>query len=249
MRIAVLSDLHLGARPGSAAFGHDPAAFDAWLATLEAAHDHIVLAGDIYQTDQLLWPSKAARLDEYLAARAASWRVAQRFAGPRYLYLHGNHDEIAGTTGVPDRVQLRHGDLGVLVMHGHQFDPVANRAPWAAAVGTYATAVLRRTGLVAIACALEGRDVAIKHARFGGRDGPYARGAERLARETDARVVVMGHTHAAEVFAIGETVYANSGTCSGGRRQYVSIDLAARWVETRRWPRGGAEIAQRITVR
>lgn len=245
--MAVLSDLHVGPRPARASFGHDPADFGRWLTRLEATHDRIVLAGDIFQTDHLLWPSSVRRLRALRQAHDATPEIARRFARAPYQYLHGNHDEIAATTGVPDRVRLEHAGLAVLVTHGHQFDPIARRAPWAALAGTTITGALRGARLTVVAAALEARDIAIKHGRFGGPEGPYARGAGRLARDAGAAIVVLGHTHVAELFTIGTVVYANAGTCSGGRREYVSIDLAQGWVESRQAV-GAEEIVRRLWV-
>ena len=60
MRIAALSDFHIGARAYTDEFHHAEADFLAYLAALEADHDHIVLVGDIYQTEHALLPGPAA---------------------------------------------------------------------------------------------------------------------------------------------------------------------------------------------
>src|SRR5687768_5317178 len=56
VRIAAISDLHIGVRAGLDGFGHAIDAFDAWLARLEHDHDRIVLLGDVFQTDHVLVP-------------------------------------------------------------------------------------------------------------------------------------------------------------------------------------------------
>lgn len=231
MRIAALSDIHIGVTPGRDGFGHVPAAFAAWLGHLRQTHDRVVLVGDVFQTDHGWWPGSRAA-----ALHAARRRLPELLAGVDYV--HGNHDLVAAEAiAAPTTLRLEADGVALVFTHGHQFDPVARGAQWLADVGTYTTGTLRRIGAVALASWLERRDVAIKHARFGGAHGPYARGALSLARQLEADLVVMGHTHAAELHTWPGVVYGNCGTCSGGERQCLSIDTARGGVELWRWPR------------
>ncbi|MBC8072169.1 MAG: hypothetical protein IAG13_27865 [Deltaproteobacteria bacterium] len=61
-------------------------------------------------------------------------------------------------------------------------------------------------------------------------------------------MVVLGHTHAAEIHDRDGVVYANTGTCSGGRRECVSIDTGVRMLELLCWPPSSAvgDAPQRI---
>ena len=63
MRLAALSDFHIGARAGMDEFRHDEQRFLERLARVVASHDRVVLVGDIYQTDHALFtgPRAAAR--------------------------------------------------------------------------------------------------------------------------------------------------------------------------------------------
>lgn len=237
MRLAAISDLHIGAHAGRDGFGHAIRDFASWLDRIEREHDRIVLLGDVFQTDHTIVPGAQRRARELRAARRRAGALAQRFAGDRYHYVHGNHDAIArDELAAPTELRLAADGVELLFTHGHQFDPVARGAQWLADLGTWTTGALRRTPLLALARWLEARDVAIKHARFGGRDGPYARGAAELGTRERAAVVVMGHTHAAELHDLGAVLYANTGTCSGGRRECVSIDTAARTIALLHWP-------------
>ena len=65
----------------------------------------------------------------------------------------------------------------------------------------------------------------MKDARFRGPQGPYARAANALCRDTAVSAVVMGHTHAARIDVVEHGVSLNTGTCSGGRREMISLDL------------------------
>jgi UDP-2,3-diacylglucosamine pyrophosphatase LpxH len=239
VRLAAISDLHIGAAAGRDGFGHAVADFAAWLDRLEREHDRIVLLGDVFQTDHTIVPGARRRARELFAARRRAGALAQRFAGDRYHYVHGNHDAIAkDELAAPTELRIAADGVELLFTHGHQFDPVARGAQWLADLGTWTTGALRRTPFVALARWLEARDVAIKHARFGGRDGPYARGAAELGARERAAVVIMGHTHAAELHDLGTVLYANTGTCSGGRRECVSIDTVARTIALLQWSRG-----------
>lgn len=223
MRIAALSDFHIGSRHHTDGFRHDLARFARFLDRLEADHDAVVLLGDIYQTDHALVPTSAAARRMLERARERVGLLAERFARAPYVHVHGNHDAIAATLGAPEHVRLGE-RFSTLFIHGHQFDPIAVRAQWAADLGTWSTGRLRALGLRPLAWWLEQRDVSIKDRRFRGPQGPYARGAQRLVHEHGAPIVVMGHTHCPGITPLAHGVMVNTGTCSGGRTMWVSID-------------------------
>lgn len=227
MRVAAISDLHIGASDHTCGWRHEAAPFLRFLDALERDHDRIVLLGDIYQTDHGLRPDPASRRRDLLAARRRVSALTERFTGGPYVYVHGNHDEIAADAlGAATQHQVA-GRCAAVFIHGHQYDPVARSAPRLADLGTWTCGRLRAMRLRPVAAWLEGRDVAIKHQRFGHADGPYARGARSLARSHDASIVVMGHTHVPSVVAIPEGLAINTGTCSDGRRMWASIDTEA----------------------
>lgn len=231
MRIAALSDLHIGARRHTDGFGHDLARFGRFLDRLEAEHEAVVLLGDVYQTDHALVPTEGAARRMLARARARVAALSARFERPPYVHVHGNHDAIAGAAlGAPERLRLP-GRFPVLLIHGHQFDPVAVRARWAADLGTWSTGRLRAVGLRPLAWWLEQRDVSIKDRRFRGPAGPYARGARQLVHEHAAPIVVMGHTHCPGITPLEHGVMVNTGTCSGGRTMWVTIDSERGTIE------------------
>lgn len=232
VRIAALSDFHIGATDRACGFRHSQVGFARYLDTLEASHDVIVLLGDIYQTDHGSVPSAASARRHLHRARARVAALVRRFDAPPYRYVFGNHDAVAAAElGAPEQLILGEGDSRVLLTHGHQYDPVARRAPLAADAGTWVTGRLRYAGLRPVAAWLERRDVAVKDRRFRGEAGPYARGGLELARAHDVRYVVMGHTHCPRVDRLGDVTVINSGTCSDGRQCHVSIDTGAGTVD------------------
>ena len=226
VRIAAISDLHIGVSARHDEFGHDLRRFEAFLDALEAEHDKVVLLGDIYQTDHVVWPSRSRRWAHLSRARRRAEVLSRRFEAEPYVYVFGNHDSVAAEQlGAPETVRLQGRAAAALFIHGHQFDPVAVRASWAADLGTWATGRLRALGLRPLARYLEGRDVAIKDRRFSGEDGPYVSAGRSLAAAHEVQIVVMGHTHCPRLDPIRGGVVLNTGTCSGGRFSHVSLDL------------------------
>lgn len=231
MRIAALSDLHIGPRGYTDEFHHGEEAFLEFLSELEATHDRIVLVGDVYQTEHdLMFGRKGAARQLALAMRRMP-ALAERLAGPAYVYVHGNHDAVAKhELGAQELVRLTADGFTMVFIHGHQYDPVFRASLRLARTATWLTGRMRRVGLRPLAAWFEGRDIAIKHRRFGHAQGPYAKAARELLREHAADLVVMGHTHVPHMHALPEGQVVNTGSCSRGRFMYVSIDTAARSV-------------------
>ena len=231
VRVAAFSDLHIGAHRHTDGFEHALPRFEAWLTTLERTHDRIVLLGDIFQTDHGWRRGPEAFRRELSAAQRRLARLWDRFRGGGYVYVHGNHDEIAAEAIGAAEQFVAGGRYPALFIHGHQFYPGAGSAPAAANFGTWTCGRLRAAGLRPLARWLEGRDVAIKHDRFGGPAGPYAAGARTLARRHRTPIVVMGHTHVEAIDPIDEGLYVNTGTCSWGALSFASVDTDAGRVE------------------
>lgn len=227
MRLAALSDFHIGARAGMDEFRHDESAFLARLARVVGEHDRVVLVGDIWQTDHDLFFGPAAAARQLHRARRRLPRLTR--ALDRLDYVHGNHDFVArDQLGARDQLRIEADGCRVLFTHGHQFDPVFARAYAAARAATWFTGRLRRAGLGPLAHYFEQQDIAIKHRRFGHAAGPYAAAARALMRDRGAEFVVMGHTHVAHCHHLPEGTVVNTGTCSHGRFTVVTIDTAAR---------------------
>ena len=231
MRIAAISDLHIGAHGPSDPFRHREDDFLRWLDAVEATHDHVVLLGDVWQCDHALRTGPTAEADQLAAARARLPRLTARFDGPGYHLVAGNHDAVAATAlGARDRALFEADGFRALFVHGHQLDPVIGAAPRVSAAATWFAGRVRAAGLRAVAERLEDQDVTVKHRRFCGPDGPYVQGALALLAEAGAQAVVLGHTHMPEWHTVPAGIVANTGTCSRGRFMGVSVDTAARAV-------------------
>lgn len=226
MRVAALSDLHIGLDPRHDAFGHEPAVFEQQLRRLRETHDRLVLLGDVFTADHAArWGARFAEAHLRRILVRVPW-LADLLQQDDVHYVHGNHDlAAAAVVGAAERVVLDGARARVLFTHGHQFDPVARKALVLAQAGTWATGRMRALRLSGVAQWFEDRDVAIKDARFRGAGGPYASAADRLCRDEQVSAVVMGHTHAARVDRTPHGVSLNTGTCSTGRLEFASLDL------------------------
>ena len=234
MKIAALSDFHIGVTDRVDAFGHRRDDFLRFLDRLEADHDRIVLLGDIYQCDHGMRTGPRAAAAQLEAARARTPWLTERLARPAYTLVHGNHDHItAAALKAPTALRLGDDDFSVLLTHGDAYDPVISTAPRVSATATWASGRLRSVGLRPLADWLEGRDVAIKAERFQVADGAYARGAAQLMAEQGVDVVVFGHTHVPWRHRMAGGVLLNTGTCSRSQRMYATIDTQAKTADVR----------------
>ncbi len=231
MYIAVISDLHLGARPTTDAFGHDDGEFLRFLSYLERAFDRIVLLGDIWETLTTELPGQP--MQEYRAARAAHPELARRFEGKKYRYVYGNHDWIAQRAGASQQILLRDGSTRMLFTHGHQHDWLWHRARALAELGVWFGGWLRRLRLGAVYRAASRIDGLFTGWSASGPSSTFQRWAIHTAARWDADVVVAGHTHIAERALHGDRLYLNSGSCCGGQFSYTAIDTRATRFETR----------------
>jgi len=146
MRLAVISDLHLGRRDLVDHFGHDDESFVRFLRFLEGAFDRIVLLGDIYETLTSRIPQQQRA--ELQAARDAHPAIVRRFERPQYLYVHGNHDLVAGQAlRAPEELAIEADGVRLLFTHGHRHDWIIRRVRHLSEWGVWAGAWLRRIGM------------------------------------------------------------------------------------------------------
>jgi predicted phosphodiesterase len=226
MRIAVISDLHLGPSGAADLFGHDDRDFLRFLTFLERNFEKIVLLGDIWETLTGRLPGRPDR--ELDAARQSHREIARRFRAHRYSYVHGNHDLVAGVVeNAPEELSIEADGVRLLFTHGHQNDPIVRRARWASELGVWLGAWVRRFGLGSLYRWM-GR---IDQLRDGTETDPLAcpfqRWAVEVAKLKSADVVVTGHTHVALRAEHGSRLFLNSGSCAEGNTTFLSIDTRA----------------------
>jgi predicted phosphodiesterase len=224
MRIAVISDLHLGPGDETERFGHDDHEFVRFLRFLEQDHQEIVLLGDVYEA--LMPRRRGAAAAEMVRCRAAHQEITRRFDQPNYRYIHGNHDLVARQVlGAPAEHLLEADGVRVLFTHGHHHDWLVRRAPLTAELLVWAGGWLRRWGLASWHLFFDRFDQWWSTASLRTKPA-FERWAIGMARERKADVVVTGHTHTGARSGHGDALYLNSGACTDGRINWLSLDTA-----------------------
>lgn len=224
MKIAVISDLHLGCGDRADHFGHDDTAFCRFLDHLEGEFEQIVLLGDIYETLSGALPGTAAQ--QLARARAAHPVLAHRFARPIYRYVHGNHDLVtARLEAAPESLVFEADGVRILFTHGHLADRLIRRARLVSETGVWLGGWITRAGLGSVRVALSRFEDRLRVDPDPSRCS-FQQWARESARAVGADVVVTGHTHMGAHHDHGDVVYVNSGACCGGELSYAAIDTA-----------------------
>lgn len=240
MQIAVLSDLHLGAKDPLDRFARAAdaeAGLVAFLEQMERDVDRVVLCGDVFETLRGRLPGPSKR--ELELAMAAYPEVARRVVeDPKYVMVQGNHDTLAGPVlGAPEFHRESDHGLDLLFFHGHQLDRLARGDAPLSRLGVWAGGVLERLGLP-----VTHRVDAVRGHFYDQPDAPQEdprtreRRAAALGKSMGADVVINGHTHDLVRRELEDVVYLNSGTCLCGRREAIVIDTAGPHFETVRAP-------------
>ena len=229
MRIAVLSDLHLGAKDHLDRFARTPHAEHNLLSTLrelEQQVDRIILLGDIFETLRGVVPG--TRAEELKKALDAYPEIARRILeDPRYTYVFGNHDYVASRVlKAPEFYSVEIGGRRAVFFHGHQADWISRGEARLSRFALWGTGMLERAGVSFTQWVDQHR---VTPPEPGQR--PKISGVETyalaLGKAMGADIVVNGHTHRAIRHDTGDQVYLNSGTCLCGHREYVLLDLHA----------------------
>jgi len=223
MKIAVISDLHLGFGDATDSFGHGDADFLRFLARLESDFERIVLLGDVWET---LTSHRIFDAREGLRrAREAHAALASRFELSKYVYVHGNHDIVAGTAeNIPAEVLLDADGIRLLFTHGHHHDWLIRRARWLSETCVWLGAWVRRCRLSAVYRLGYLLDNALSRPPAHCLKDTFQAWAYSLAKLKHADVVVTGHTHVAMRSERDSRLFLNSGSCSEGQYSYLAID-------------------------
>ena len=223
MYVAVISDLHLGARPSTDRFGHDDSDFLGFLRKLEGSFDRIILLGDIWETLTSDLPGQRAH--ELQRARASHPELARRLATPKYRYVYGNHDWIAAPLErAHEEIVIQDAGTRILFTHGHQHDwgAAGGRllSEWAVWFGGW----LLRLGLGALYQLAARIDLESSQRLSSGPLAPFQQWAFEAARFRGADIIVTGHTHHADRIEHDSRLFLNSGACSGGKLVFSALD-------------------------
>lgn len=223
MSIAVISDLHLGARDTTDSFGHDDGEFLRFLNFLEGNFERIVLLGDIWET--LTSGAPRAHAEELRLARLRHPEIAARFRRKKYEYVHGNHDWIAqDLDGAKSEARWTYQGVRLLFAHGHQSDQLVSHGRCLAETGVWIGGWLRRAGMHGAYDFFDRLD-RIRGAYHCLEEPTRVESwAVATARRQQADVVVTGHTHIRQKSEHGNHLFLNSGSCAEGAISFLSIE-------------------------
>src|SRR5262249_17836876 len=116
MRIAVISDLHIGAEDFA------PDGFVEFLDHLERAQDALALLGYLFECSFPVLPWNA--LEEYARFDRQHQDITRRFRTSKYTLLSGNHDMVARRArGIPSQTERGNTGFRILLSHGHENEP------------------------------------------------------------------------------------------------------------------------------
>lgn len=218
MKIAFISDLHLA--PGrlnrcAVPVSEIPDILD----RLEDSHDEIIVVGDLYDL------SRPPRWGEWQSHRE---RMRAEFGGvlerlETYPAVFGNHDRERASEGVPERL-WRGGTKSIQVTHGHQFDHPIKRIPNLEATANFVAGWSVRAHLSVVSNVLGAVPRMLEVLGKPGTDTSLL-GAQSLMETTDARVVVMGHSHMLRAVKTPQGTFINCGSWTEHDAEWASLDL------------------------
>lgn len=223
VKLAVISDLHLGSDDRTDSFEHDDHEFLRFLSFLEGNFERIVLLGDIWETltSRCPWSARKA----LATARLRHPEIDKRLRRDQYLYIHGNHDMISAVVdGAPDHWQLEVDGKRFLFTHGHGHDSWIGGARRPVELAICLGGWLRRAGLHSLYHWLDTLD----QTRSAISEDPlrctFQAWAMSLANRRNTDVIITGHTHMALAKQHGPRLFLNSGSCSQGKYSYLGLD-------------------------
>jgi UDP-2,3-diacylglucosamine pyrophosphatase LpxH len=220
MRIAVISDLHIGDDDFSAA------GFAEFLDHLEREHDEIILLGDVFECYFPVLPWRG--LAEYDRLDRLYRDITHRFRSSQYTILSGNHDMVVRRArGIPSKTTRGQHGYRVLLSHGHENQAAFKNTLKTRSVELYMWLAyrLKRLGFPALYHFSYRMDYE-RNMKDGG--AAQVEAARDLVRRGYYDVVIFGHTHVARHVELrGGGTYINTGDCIR-RRIYASLDLERR---------------------
>ena len=237
MRIASISDIHLGPRDLSDSFRHSESELLGFLTYLEGRYDLIVLNGDIFETRKGGVPYANNRCMKRIYQSRKE--IVDRFVNGKYLFVRGNHDYFVKDFNASDHFEFKEqdGDQYTFI-HGHQYDPLSFP--------------LRVNEFFSWLMGMCQRVVHPEFDIFFKRRLPRVRCYHEkksfrrmLARENSNHnqsqhlVFLIGHTHLLKKVEVGENfTILNSGTCLNEAFEFASIDTCSKEYFVAKWRDG-----------
>jgi len=228
VKVAILSDLHLSRLDGACAFGHSCERFAELVDQLLETHDKLLLGGDVFDLD--VGPSFWDHAGELKAAREAWGPLLARLKHPRVRWVFGNHDQYLEREGVPEVQRLESDGTRLMLMHGHQFGATGRWLRLLKYTVKWIAAWDQRAGLGALGGLLYKLNTFASNPVPGAQEPQTRRALKALKSMSDVDILICGHSHNPLVIETGAGIYANSGACSFGRLDWLSVDMKTREV-------------------
>ncbi len=222
MDLAVVSDLHIG-KDRADCFHHEESDFLRFLIDLENNYEKIILLGDIFDT--LTGPRYGSQQKAFWETVSEYPVLGSRLLSEKYIYVYGNHDIVAHkTVGALSEYIYKENKNRILFTHGHIYDRLAMVARQPADFLIWLGGMLKRAGLNSVYSVLAAADEF-----FGGTASSperclFTQWAVHYAEQRGFDCIITGHTHRLSLFESPRSIYANSGTCSHGDYQFLSIN-------------------------
>ncbi|MCI0350029.1 MAG: UDP-2,3-diacylglucosamine diphosphatase [Acidobacteriales bacterium] len=211
----IISDLHLGSETSRAA--------DALRALKSISFNQLILLGDIFcDLDFARLKKDHWRFLSYIR------KLSNPKRGIKVVWVEGNHDRglsrvLSHLVGVKvyQEYMWEYGGKRHLAIHGHQFDRFLVRNAVLSTLGSFIYLALqkldsRRLRLVRL---LDKLSTSWLRLSPNVREGAFAR-----AKARGAHVVCCGHTHLALEAEQDGIRYYNSGSWTGARATYLTVD-------------------------
>jgi len=232
MRIAVISDLHIG----DERFYKNVNGFTDFLDHLEKHHDEIILLGDIVETYFRVYPWGTASY--YLKLLNEFNAITYRFRSPPYFLLSGNHDAVAWRRwNIPCSISKNVDGIRIYFAHGHDLDWAYRRIIRTRLVEFYMW-FSYRLKLIGFP---QFYDYGYKVDYYNNvkNDGIiYIEKARELIANDLYDIVIMGHTHHETYIEFSNGgLYINSGDCLS-RKMYISLDTGNKEYSLVYWKNG-----------
>jgi len=217
MKIAVISDLHIGYDKDTHQLGHSDHDFAAFLFYLENNFDRIILLGDIYEISM----AYGEDADIFKLANINHATITKRFKKDKYLYVFGNHDLVGEKFGGIEKFRITYENKRYCFIHGHQFDEAHNQLH----VNIFGGLFLK-LGMISIYKWFT-EQIESAYYSTSKENERFERVAIQYAKDK-YDVIICGHSHMPKIYEKESVTYINSGTCTYGRYCYIDMDLAKK---------------------
>ena len=228
MKLLIISDLHIGAGDEFGTFGWNDDTFIQKIKnTIETENiDQVILNGDIYELYKY----------SYSKIYARHKKLIEFFKKSNFVYIRGNHDFI-NHRGMDNFNITNSKNQTIHIEHGHNCDLLNGSV-----TGRIISKILFKLIQVIVklpSCAklyhkIVEFDDQINRVPRKYDSYKYLKYALKLLKTHD--VVIFGHTHKIEshrtYYLNNKKLYLNSGSCSHGRFQAVTIDTETLYYDT-----------------